>query len=94
MLDLLDGLTERPSADPLGNGQRLFATFTGAVSCSGAPLEPAVLESDEQYLHELSQAARDALARLPSVVAVSDAAKATAERAKPLCADPNAYAAA
>ncbi len=80
LFDLLDGLTERPSADPLGNGQRLFATFTGAVR-PGAPLEPAVLESDEQYLHELSQAARDALARLPSVVAVSDAAQATAERA-------------
>jgi tetraprenyl-beta-curcumene synthase len=31
LFDYLDGLTERPSADPLGDGERLFGAYTNAL---------------------------------------------------------------
>ncbi len=80
LFDLLDGLTERPSADPLGNGERLFAAFTQAVR-PGAIVAPARVGNDEDYLRELSDAASDALMRLPGIATVSDAVQANAERA-------------
>lgn len=35
MFDLLDGLTERPHEDPLGEGERLYAVFVAALECNG-----------------------------------------------------------
>jgi len=32
LFDYLDGLTERPSADPLGDGERLFEAYTDAIA--------------------------------------------------------------
>jgi tetraprenyl-beta-curcumene synthase len=79
LFDLLDGLTERPSRDPLGDGERLFAVFIDAVR---APERIASLpDARDGYLNELSIAASEALARLPAAAAVSQAATASAERA-------------
>jgi len=80
LFDLLDGLTERPSEDPIAEGERLFCFFTDALR------EPARVQGSgplpqDGYLLELSSAARYALARLPAAAAVSPAAVASAERA-------------
>ncbi len=41
LYDYLDGLSERPHADPLGEGERLYAAFVGALDADGAlPSEP------------------------------------------------------
>jgi len=80
LFDFLDGLTERPSSDPLGESTRLFAAFTDAVRpfTPGEDLErPAPCD----YMHELSGAARGALAALPARGAVSGLAVAAAQRA-------------
>jgi tetraprenyl-beta-curcumene synthase len=39
MYDYLDLLTEQPLADPVADGRRLFATFTGALVAEGRPSE-------------------------------------------------------
>jgi tetraprenyl-beta-curcumene synthase len=80
LFDLLDGLTERPLTEPLRDGERLFAAFTGALV---APSDPAVAGCGEigGYLQELSAVARAALARLPAASAVSEVARVSAERA-------------
>jgi tetraprenyl-beta-curcumene synthase len=74
LFDLLDGLTEQPLEDPLGDGERLFAPFTDA-------LRPVLVPGDSGYLRELSQAASQALARLPARDAVIELAVAAAARA-------------
>jgi tetraprenyl-beta-curcumene synthase len=94
LFDLLDGLTEQRLADPLGDGERLFAPFLDALrpGCATAPhadaLPGALAPRGEQpagaaggYLLELSDAARAALARLPARAAVIDLAQASACRA-------------
>lgn len=80
LFDLLDGLTEQPSQDPLGDGERLFATFTDALH---PPIQPAASPTGEQggYLQELSSAAGYALARLPAAATVLDVADQSAQRA-------------
>jgi tetraprenyl-beta-curcumene synthase len=80
LFDLLDGMTERPLKDPLGDGERLFAAFTDALrphprrssQCSGEA---------GGYLQELSDAVSSALARLPACDSVIDLAAASAQRA-------------
>jgi tetraprenyl-beta-curcumene synthase len=89
LFDLLDGLTERSSVDPLGDGERLFVVFIDAVRApdrSDAVHTPDRRSAspdgrDGGYLWELSSAASHALARLPGAAAVSQAATASAERA-------------
>lgn len=79
LFDLLDGLTEQPLEDPLGNGQTLFGIFTDALR----PCSQNHAQGDSEggiYLHELSAAAGHALARLPAWDAVIDVAVASAER--------------
>ena len=80
LFDLLDGLTERPSEDPLADGQRLFAAFTDALR-SPEQITGASRLADEGYLDELSRAVRDAVARLPAWGIVSELAAASAQRA-------------
>ena len=77
LFDLLDGLTERPLQDPLGDGERLFLAFTRAVSTT----RPTPAGGDDGYLDELSAAAGGALARLPAHDAVIEVAAASAARA-------------
>jgi tetraprenyl-beta-curcumene synthase len=80
LFDLLDGLTERPSQDPLGDGERLFGVFIDAVRAPDAS-GPSPHRGEGGYLQELSSTARYALARLPAAAAISDAAMASAKRA-------------
>ena len=76
LFDLLDGLTEQPLLDPIGEGEQLFLPFTRAVS--GGPLPPGRQDS---YLDELSVAVASALQRLPAREAVLEAAGVSAGRA-------------
>jgi tetraprenyl-beta-curcumene synthase len=73
LFDYLDGLTERPSADPLGDGARLFAAYTDALSGGSET-------NDGSYLWALSDAAGEALRRLPAASAIAEVALASARR--------------
>jgi hypothetical protein len=79
LFDLLDGLTERPLADPLADGQRLFAPFVDALRPGSSPAAPAHRHDD--YMGELSDAAHRAILVLPAAVAVRDLALLNAQRA-------------
>jgi tetraprenyl-beta-curcumene synthase len=82
LFDYLDGLTERPSADPLGDGERMFRTFTNAVALSpngASELLGQRGSSDEgEYLDELARTVALALTRLPSSAAIAEVAGQTA----------------
>jgi tetraprenyl-beta-curcumene synthase len=84
LFDYLDGLTERPSADALRDGERLFRAFTDS-------LDPAAEVAwnyhgehagggDGGYIEELSSAVRDAVALLPGAGAIAEAAQRAAAR--------------
>ena len=73
MFDCLDGLSERPHADPLGEGERLYAAFVGALA-------PDTRARGEGYLEELGQAVRGALAQLPAGEAIAPFAQRCATR--------------
>jgi hypothetical protein len=80
LFDLLDGLSERPTAQPIADGERLFAVFTHALSA--APLAPVEPPSEAAgYMEQLAGAARRALSDLPAAGAVVEAASAAASRA-------------
>jgi tetraprenyl-beta-curcumene synthase len=93
LFDYLDGLTERPSADPLGDGERLFGAYidvlaVGSESNSGAldanDDEPArgdeLRWADGGYLEALSSTVSAALQRLPAACAIAEVARASAAR--------------
>jgi tetraprenyl-beta-curcumene synthase len=91
LFDYLDGLTERPSRDPLRDGERLFGAFIAAVAvtspdavtfpsaAAGEPVERPPCD-DGGYLQALSGAVSVALARLPAAVAVTGLAQRIASR--------------
>lgn len=92
LFDYLDGLTERPFADPLGEGERLFRAFVDAIDdAEGQPgaggndsrdaHEGRDVRSDEVYLHELAGAVAVAVAALPAGQAIIPAARRCAARA-------------
>ena len=95
LFDYLDGLTERPHADPLGEGERLYAAFVAALdprtaSTGGlADTSDPQLEGREQpldalgpddYAQELGQAVRRSLAQLPASEAIAPFAMQCAAR--------------
>jgi len=73
MLDYLDGVSERPSEDPLANGLRLHRAFEVALD-PDAPHEDyyglAPASEDGGYLRELIETCRAPLPALPSYDAV------------------------
>jgi tetraprenyl-beta-curcumene synthase len=79
LFDYLDGLTERPSADPLGEGAVLFGALVNAVAVppavTGEILELPPQSDDGGYLEDLSRAVALALARLPSAPTISEVAQ-------------------
>jgi tetraprenyl-beta-curcumene synthase len=80
LFDLLDGLTERTTQQPIEDGQRLFALFTGALG--GEPSDgPEPSDPAADYMRELAEACRRALAELPATGAVIESAQAAAARA-------------
>ncbi|MGH2903942.1 MAG: DUF2600 family protein [Solirubrobacteraceae bacterium] len=95
LFDYLDGLTERPTDDPLAEGERLFTPFTQAIAIgtegarrgatkadrTGADRTSAPKLADEGYPQELSATVSDALARLPAAGAIAEVARASAARA-------------
>ncbi len=80
MFDYLDGLSERPSADPLGDGRRLFGAYTDAFVTDSAARERQPGADDGGYLESLSRAVSGAVARLPAATAVADVARRSAAR--------------
>jgi tetraprenyl-beta-curcumene synthase len=76
LFDYLDGLTERPHRDPLGEGARLYAPFVGALD----PSHPLGKLGADAYLLELGAAVRHSLAELPAAAVVAPFAKRCAER--------------
>jgi len=80
LFDLLDGLSERSTAQPIADGERLFAVFTGALSSRPVPASDRSLPAGD-YMEELAGAARGALVELPAADAVRRSADAAAARA-------------
>jgi tetraprenyl-beta-curcumene synthase len=80
IFDLLDGLSERPLADPLRDGEELFEPFTGALLLPGEGSIPQSPD-DGGYLHELADTTGAAFGRLPAAEAVREAAQRCAARA-------------
>jgi hypothetical protein len=83
LFDYLDGLTERPSPDPLRDGEQLFEALISAVAVP--PAVPGDLlqtpsRCADGYLQELSRAVVLALARLPAAAAITEIAQRIAAR--------------
>jgi len=84
MYDYLDGLTERPTPDPVANGRLLFKAFTDALDPS-ADLEEDYYrhcpsQADGGYLRELATTVKDALVCLPATNALAPAMLRAASR--------------
>jgi tetraprenyl-beta-curcumene synthase len=87
LFDYLDGRTELPSTDPLGDGARLFGAFTAAVDTRphthAAADGVAVLapeDADGAYMRALAERTRENLFALPAARQVAATARACAER--------------
>jgi tetraprenyl-beta-curcumene synthase len=84
LFDYLDGLSERPSADPLGDGRRLFGAYTDAFATNsdagGAPRARQPRADDGGYLDSLSRTVADAVAQLPAAAAITEVARRLAAR--------------
>lgn len=84
MYDYLDGLTERPTPDPLANGRQLFKAFTDALRPYAQPAADYYRHhpcgDDGGYLRELAQAVKGALACLPAANALAPAMLKAAAR--------------
>jgi tetraprenyl-beta-curcumene synthase len=81
MYDYLDGLSERPSLDPLADGERLFGPFMDAIEPDArVAYEPACPQTGGGYLRELSDAVSSALSQLPASGAIAGVARASARR--------------
>lgn len=76
MLDYLDGVSERPSEDPIANGLRLHLAFEAALDPEAEHEDYYALAAageDGGYLAALIEACREPLAALPSYRAVRPA---------------------
>jgi tetraprenyl-beta-curcumene synthase len=84
LFDYLDGLTERPTGDPLRDGEQLFAAYIDAVTARAQRTDETPGEDppaeDGGYLEALSGAVSGALAQLPSTPAITEAARRSAAR--------------
>jgi hypothetical protein len=84
MYDYLDGLTEQPAPDPLRNARELFRAFTDAIGPvrAGEPDYYAYSPQagDGGYLKRLGQTVKSAIAQLPSIAAIEEVARRSAER--------------
>ena len=81
LFDYLDGRTEQPSSDPLGDSALMFGAFTAAAGLEGdrdAQRSSALL--DEGYLWELSRRTSRSWRPLPGAGAVATVAARAAQR--------------
>jgi len=85
LFDLLDGLTESPSAQAPGEGALLFDALTDAVSPGVPPTREQHggrhRDGDGDYLEELSVTVRRAIAGLPARSVLAEPMRASAARA-------------
>jgi tetraprenyl-beta-curcumene synthase len=92
LYDYLDSLIERPLADPLGDGRRLYKAFIDAIVLDSEPrgdyYPPTHESNDGGYLQELIGVVRGALTRLPSQTAIAEVSAHAAER----CAEAQIHA--
>jgi tetraprenyl-beta-curcumene synthase len=83
MYDYLDGLTETPSAESPGDGERLYSAFSDAVApgatCIG-DYYAGHAHSEDHYLEALVLGAQRALAQLPAITTVAEILQASAAR--------------
>ncbi len=81
LFDYLDGLTERPLDDPLGEGERLYAAFMSAIdpSAETPAADPHPPDADG-YLQELATTVRLAIAQLPANETIAPVARRCAAR--------------
>jgi tetraprenyl-beta-curcumene synthase len=77
MFDYLDALSERPSEDPLADGERLFGVFVNAVLVPRESTEehPELAQQDGGYLEALSRVVSSAVAQLPAAPAITEVAQ-------------------
>jgi tetraprenyl-beta-curcumene synthase len=83
LFDYLDGLSERSSPDPLGDGERLFGALIDAVAVPAAVMHDSPDQpkrNDDGYREALSRAVAVAVARLPAAAAITDVAQRNAAR--------------
>jgi tetraprenyl-beta-curcumene synthase len=84
MYDYLDGLTEQSAPDPLRNARELFRAFTDAVRPARAGGRNYYVHSpqggDGGYLERLGETVKSAIAQLPSITAIEEVARRSAER--------------
>lgn len=87
LFDYLDGRTELPSDDPLGEGMRLFGAFTSAVEPAGheqllSPGAPTLAadRSEEAYMLALGAQVRENLLCLPAASQVAETARGSVVR--------------
>jgi tetraprenyl-beta-curcumene synthase len=83
MYDYLDGLTEKPTPDPLRDGQRVFQAFINAVT-PDTDLDTDRYDyrqrGDGDYLEKLANTVKRALMRLPAFSAVTATVRVSADR--------------
>lgn len=85
LYDYLDGLTERPTNDPLADGHELYRAFTDAIALA-KPTSPYRISDDRSdggYIATLVSAVHEAIIQLPAAEAISE----TAQRAALRCAE-------
>jgi tetraprenyl-beta-curcumene synthase len=88
LFDYLDGRTELPCGDPIGEGARLFEAFTGALTCTPGTRERADAVTlgdnervpDREYLQALGDRAREQMYGLPAAQRVNEVARESAAR--------------
>ncbi|HEX3391714.1 MAG TPA: DUF2600 family protein [Solirubrobacteraceae bacterium] len=90
LFDYLDGLTERPLADPVGEAERLYEVFMWALGSAdgvsgAADVGPRAAHGGPRaadgYALALAGVVRDGLALLPAREAIADVASDSARRA-------------
>ena len=89
MLDYLDGVSERPTPDPLANGLRLHRAFEVALDPDAPHADyyaQAPADEDGGYLLELIETCRAPLRELPSY----EAARGALQRQARLCCESQA----
>ncbi len=80
LYDYLDGLTETPAMDPLGDRRRAYRALTAIFDDDPPASDGDAYASDGGYLQTLCATARDAIATLPSSSTIESAGRRAAER--------------
>jgi len=82
LFDCLDGLNERPSEDPLADGERMFRPLNRAFALPSEGTRETAEPPPQGggYIESLSRSVAVALGRLPRAAAVSELAMRNAER--------------